>query len=253
MGLRIFRVVSVMVILVVSSCHAQKSVPTQPPSTSVQRRFRDSRNGVRFRVPPGWSLNRHDGQVSTFRLDARSAVRRSQMRAVATLDFNPYPLSTLSGASFYYSVERGTTDWECEQQAVNVSSSAAPISRGVGDRDIQNIGGMNFAHGHDEHGSFCVEARDEVYTAYRRGACYRFDLTVNTFCSETSGAEELTIGQLRDIEGRMTGILSTVALDWEKGGPTMVTVPQDVVPEHRQPIQPDEPVKADSKGLSTGR
>jgi hypothetical protein len=84
---------------------------------------------------------------------------------------------------------------------------------------------MDFVHGHDEHGGICVEARDEVYTAYRKGACYRFDLAMHTFCAISSGAKEVSAEQVRSIDARMTGILSTVALDWEKSGPREVAVP----------------------------
>jgi hypothetical protein len=188
---------------------AQVSVGTAPALKDKAVSYRDSHYGVRFRIPEGWSLSRKDRQVSTFRLDARSAGSRSQMRAVASLDFNPFPLSTLSGALFYYSVEKHSTDGDCERQATRFG----PISK-----EIRDIGGMNFVHGHDEQGHFCVEARDEVYTAFRKGSCYRLDLAINTFCAETSGAQELSEEQMRDIKGRLEGILSTVTLDWEKSG-----------------------------------
>ena len=188
---------------------AQVSVATAPPVKDKAVSYRDWHYGVRFSTPAGWSFSRKDRQVSTFRLDARSASSRSQMRAVASLDFNPFPLSTLSGALFYYSVERHSTDGECERRATRFG----PISK-----DIRDIGGMNFVHGHDEQGHFCVEARDEIYTAFRKGSCYRFDLAINTFCAETSGAQELSEEQMRDIEGRLEGIFSTVTLDWVKSG-----------------------------------
>ena len=40
--------------------------------------------------------------------------------------------------------------------------------------------------------SICTEARDEVYTAFHKHACYRFDLAMNTFCAISSGAQEIT-------------------------------------------------------------
>jgi len=144
--------------------------------------------------------------VSTFRLDARSAPPRLQLRSVVSLDFNPFPQSTLAGALVYYSVQKHAKAAECVQQAVGKEEP----------EDTLQIGGMDFVHGHDEHGGVCVEARDEVYTAFRKGACYRFDLEMNTFCAVSSGAAEMTEKQLADIEARMTRILSTVTLDWSK-------------------------------------
>jgi len=187
----------------------QVRVATSPPLVDKALSYRDSHYGVRFQIPAGWKVARKDHQISTFRLDARSADSGSQMRAVASMDFNPFPLSTLSGATFYYSVEKHSTDGDCERQATRFGQKS---------KEIRDIGGVSFVHGHDEHGHFCVEARDEIYTAIRKGSCYRFDLVINTFCSETSGAEELSEEQMKDIEGRMEGILSTVIFDWEKSG-----------------------------------
>ena len=190
------------------------SVGTAPARGARPQAFHDGKFGVRFQVPAGWDFSRKDRQMSTFHLDARSAPARAEMRGVASLQFNPFPDTVLSGATFYYSVERHTTDAECAQQA---SSSA--------EADLQDIGGMPFRHGHDEHGGICVEARDEVYTAYRKGACYRFDLEMNTFCAISSGAQELSERQIVAIEQRMTDILSTVVLDWEKAGANPVPAP----------------------------
>ena len=215
-----------------AEARAQVSVPEAPPTSAKPLDFRDSHFGVRFHVPNGWAIARKDGEVSTFRLDARTASAKTEMRSVAAIQFNPYPYSTFSGARFYYSVERHTTDAECARQATGPK---------VRTDDTQDIGGMNFLHGHDEHGQICVEARDEVYTAYRKGACYRFDLAMNTFCSVSSGAEDLTDTQLEQIDRRMTDILSTVQLDWSKTGPHPVPVPKlpaapDPVPDGRTPL-----------------
>ena len=203
-----------------------RSVPTAPPLSATEQTFRDTRFGVKFRVPAGWKLVRRDGEVSTFHLDARTAPRRSQVRGVASIDFNPFPMTTLSGAMFYFSVEPHTSDAECAKQAAKPGQ----------EREFQEIGGMTFAHGHDEHGDICVEARDEVYTAYRKGSCYRFDLEINTFCSVSSGAQEITDRQLDNIVSRMTGILSTVTLEWNRTGANAVPLPgvatgRDVVVE----------------------
>ncbi len=196
---------------------AQVSVPAAPPPNAKTYDFRDSHYGVRFRVPEGWTLARKDGELSTFHLDARTASPKAQMRSVAAIQFNPYPFSTFSGALFYYSVEPHSTDAECAKQATG---------RAVHRPDTQDIDGMSFVHGHYEDGRICVEARDEVYTAYRKGACYRFDLAMNTFCSISSGAADLTDMQLEQIDKRMTDILSTVTLDWTKTGPHPVPVPK---------------------------
>jgi hypothetical protein len=103
-------------------------------------------------------------------------------------------------------------------------------------KDVQDIAGMPFTHGHDEVHGVCIEARDEVYTAWRKHACYRFDLAINTFCPEGSGAQPISDRQLHDINERMTKILSTVVLGWEKSPPHPIPVPEQ--PEGPEPITP---------------
>ena len=203
---------------------AQVTVPDEPPPSAKAQTFHDGHYGVRFEVPGGWSLARKDKQVSTFHLDARTASPKAMMRSVAAIEFNPYPYSTFSGALFYFSVEPHSTDEECSRQATGFGPARTLTE--AQPKDVQDIGGMDFAHGHDEHGKICVEARDEVYTAYRKGACYRFDLTLNTFCSVSSGAADLTQTELEQIDQRMANILSTVQLDWEKTGPHRVPAPK---------------------------
>ena len=223
---------SVLLLAGVSS--AQVVVPEAPPASAKTQAFHDGHFGVRFEVPEGWTLARKDGQVSTFHLDARSASPGAKVRGVLAIQFNPYPYSTFSGALVYYSVQPHATDMECAGQAtVSAASKSAKVRTEPEEQpleinlsDVQDIGGMSFAHGHDEHGKICVEARDEVYTAYRKGACYRFDLAMNTFCSVSSGAADLTAAQLEEIDQRMTNILSTVQLAWEKPGPHPVPAPK---------------------------
>ena len=63
---------------------------------------------------------------------------------MGAIQFNPYPYSTFSGARFYYSVERHSTDAECAAQATGPALNQTSL-------DTQDIAGMNFVHGHDEH------------------------------------------------------------------------------------------------------
>jgi hypothetical protein len=224
-----------VVFLSAVAASAQVSVPVAASVQSKPLAFRDSRYGVQFTVPAGWELNKKDGQISTFRLDARTAKPGSKMRAVAIMDYNPFPHSTLSGVLFYYSVERHTNDRECEEQATGENTTALSRDRnskyGVAAKRTENIGGMEFTHGYDQHGKICTEARDDVYTAFHKGSCYRFDLAINMFCSEVSGAEDLDLDQLNTLEAGMAGILSTVRFKWEKSGPRVVPPPSFVAAE----------------------
>lgn len=236
-----------MLWLAVTAAPAQQpfTVPTGPPRDAASTSFRDSRYGVRFQVPPGWTLTRKDREVSTFRLDARSASRGAKLRGVVSMGFNPFPRSVLSGALVYYSVSQHANDKTCAAEAAGAQPRPEEDGGRTENAQAENIGGMPFVHGHDEHGYICVEGRDEVYTAYRRGSCYRFDLTLNTFCAISSGAAELSREQIHRIEEQMAGILSTVSLDWEKTGPQPVPVPE-VNPGTRPRSSPRHPLPAAS-------
>ncbi len=220
--------------LMVAIGSASAQVPSAPAMDAQEKVFRDATYGVSFKVPKGWDLFRKDGETSTFHTDARSAPRTAMLRGVATIGFNPYPRTTLSGAMFYYSVAPHATEAECVQQA-----SAKQKDGSQERRQVQDIAGMNFTHGHDEYGTICVESRDEIYTAFRRGACYRFDLTVNTFCSVSSGVRDMRREEMLEVEQKLANILSTVELSWEKAGPHPVPVPEMQTPvPARVPLKP---------------
>jgi hypothetical protein len=181
--------------------HAATSEPATPPS----RVFRDSRYGVSFTVPAAWNLNRKDGEVSTFPLDARNAAHDAQLRAVATISFNPHPASTFSGALFYFSVAPHTSANQCAAQA----SARAPRTVST-----EQIGEAAFTHGYDEHGGICTESRDEIYTTLHKDVCYRFDAVINTFCGgDVSGVRDITEGELDSVRRRMQVILDSVRFE----------------------------------------
>jgi hypothetical protein len=179
--------------------------PMPEPTTPPAHPFHDTRYGVTFTIPAAWNVTRKDSEVSTFRLDARSATRATQLRAVSTISFNPHPYSTFSGALFYFSVTPRITPAACTAQA----SAQAP--RTVSTTPID---GIPFTHGYDEHGGICTESRDEIYTTPRNNSCYRFDVVINTFCGgDVSGVQDITPRQLDSVRNRMQTILDSVKFD----------------------------------------
>ncbi len=181
--------------LILSSiCCAQQSA--QSPAG---RRFRDPRYHLSLTIPVGWTITTHDGEVSTFHLDAPGAPRTDHLRATASIAANPYPLSTFSGAFLYFSVMPAATDASCARQV-------------PGQNGTREIAGTAFTRGHTEQASrICTEARDDVYAAYRNHACYRFDLVIHTFCAQVSGAKDMTATELDGVRSQMESILSTAA------------------------------------------
>jgi hypothetical protein len=229
---------------VVGNGRAQVAVHEAPDATDHSFRFQDQEFRVKFEVPPGWEFTTKDGEVSSFHADLAEVPAKFELRGVASMTFNPSPLSTLGGAMFYFSVGPKVGEDTCLRAAV-------PEQKKIRKEDKQDIGGMKFVHGHDEGGEICTEERDEVYAAYRKGSCYRFDLKINTFCAVSSGATEISGQELRDIETRMVGILSTVELGWEKAGPHAVPVPvlPPVAPTPKVPVIPVNPQRLGAGAL----
>lgn len=188
-------------VTVVAGVPGAVSAPASPRAQI----FKDPRYGVSFEVPAGWNLNRHDGEVSTFGLDARTSSAGSVMRAAASIAWNPFPQSTFSGAYVYFSVAPRMTEAECTREASAMSPRKVSSAE---------IAGMPFSHGYDEHGRICTESRDEIYTAVHRDSCYRFDLVINTFCGgDVSGVKDITDQQLEDVRQKLESILSTVKIE----------------------------------------
>jgi hypothetical protein len=163
--------------------------------------FHDPTYHVAFDYPAPWTLSRTDGEISTFHLDARSAPKSSLMRAVVAMPENPFPASTFSGAYVYFSVTPRSTEAACTQQAGAVAQTT-------------QIAGIPFTRAHDEQKDICTTQRDEVYTTFRRGACYRFDLAINNFCgAEDSHVKDITTAELDQVRNRLQSILSTFRFD----------------------------------------
>lgn len=179
--------------------------PVSEPATPPASTFHDPQYGVTFHVPAAWNLTRRDAEFSTFALDVRTASSSTRMRALATIAFNPHPTSTFSGALFYFSVTPRATERQCHDQA------PAQAPRTV---TTATIGGESFTHGYDEHGTICTESRDEIYTAHRNNACYRFDLIIHNFCGgDVSGVRDISPYELNLVRKRLESILNTVSFD----------------------------------------
>jgi hypothetical protein len=179
-----------------------KVLPVPEPTSPAAQDVEDAKTHVVFHLPAGWNVARKDGEMSRFRLDARTAPKRSELRVVAGLGFNPYPASTFSGAMFYLSVVPHSPAAACGAQTTMKPEKA--LGSAV-------VGDVKFSKGRDESGHICTESRDVAYTAMRGGSCVRFDLAINSFCGgEVSGAQDLTEAQLGSLFKRMEGILETV-------------------------------------------
>jgi hypothetical protein len=175
------------------------------------RTFHDSAYPLSFDYPAAWTFSRTDHEISTFHLDARSAPRRASLRAVAAMSENPYPASTFSGAYIYFSVTPRSSASACARQA-------APPAKGARKRPAKptstHVNDIPFTHGHDEQKAICIVQRDETYTTFHHGACYRFDLAINNFCGgEVSGVKDITSDELDQVRSRLGAILATTRFD----------------------------------------
>lgn len=196
---------------IASSAQKPKLMPVPPPPSAVStpeptdppaRDIKDLRDRLTLHLPAGWNLATRDGEVSTFRLDAPTAPRTSQLRYVASIAFNPFPQSTFSGALLYISSAPHLSDAACAAQ-----TTTKPFTK----LDPVTIDGVPFARGKNERGGICTESRTVAYTALRQGACLRLDVVLNTFCGgDVSGAQEVTRDQLGNIYQRLDGIVQSI-------------------------------------------
>ena len=180
-----------------------------PPPTHT---FHDPTYHLSFDYPANWTFSHADGEISTFHLDARSALPKTILRAVVASPENPFPASTFSGAYVYFSVTPHSSASACARQARSTSivKNAPQVKPG----EKTQIARIPFTHGHDEQKDICITQRDEIYTTYRRGACYRFDLSINNFCGgEVSGVKDITPQELDQVRARLESILSTLRFD----------------------------------------
>jgi hypothetical protein len=183
------------------------SAPTRSAPAPVQpRTFHDSTWKLSFDYPGDWTFAKTAGEISTFHLDARSAPRTSSLRAVTAFSENPFPDSTFAGGYVYFSVTPHSSAPACTKQASSPVAKAKP--------EASQIAGIPFAHGSDQQKAICTVERDEIYTTFHDGACYRFDLAINNFCGgEVSGVKDITPRELDQVRARLESILSTVRFD----------------------------------------
>ena len=199
--------------------------------------FHDRGSRVSFEYPAGWAFAERDHEISTFHLDARTAPKKAQLRAVAAMPENPFPASTFSGAYVYFSVTPHTSAAACAREAMppaiskgeaarraaelraasadsDAGNGAAPAIVMVGKPEKVQVAGIAFMRGRDEQREVCITQHDDVYTTRRAGACVRFDLAINNFCGgEVSGVRDMTPAQLENVRERLKAILDTVRFE----------------------------------------
>lgn len=196
------RVPKVVPVPVPKAAPAPAPRPFAEPQDPPPQNYVDPRTRMYFHLGPGFRLERRDGEMSQFHLDARTAPASAQLRAVAMMEFNPFPASTFSGGIVSYSVTPGLSAESCKLQTRVAPEK--PLA-------TMPVGGVPFARGLDEHGGICTEARNVTYTALRGHDCVRFDLTVNTFCGgDVSGAKDMTDMELASVFRRLEQVLDTV-------------------------------------------
>jgi hypothetical protein len=208
----------------------------QPAQNQATHTFHDRGSRVSFEYPAGWTFAERDHEISTFHLDARTAPREAQMRAVVAMPENPFPASTFSGAYVYFSVTPHASTRACARQAVppaitkeeaehraaearaaggsGSADGGAPEIVIAGKPEKVQVAGIAFMHGRDEQREVCITQHDDVYTTRRKGSCVRFDLAINNFCGgEASGVHAITPVQLDVVRERLKAILETVRFE----------------------------------------
>jgi hypothetical protein len=194
---------------------AQPGLQETKPSSGAPpiHTFHDPQYKLSFDYPANWTFARTDGEISTFHLDARSAVRKTSLRAVVAMPENPFPASTFSGAYVYFSVTPHISAASCARQAAPPRGPGQKLPAKPTRTVVNDIA---FTHGHDQVRDICITQRDEIYTTRHRGSCYRFDLAINNFCGgEVSSVKDISPAELDQVRTRLESVLSTIRFDPE--------------------------------------
>jgi hypothetical protein len=205
-------------LLIGAALAARSQQPTPQPAphaggSAASVTFHDPLYKLSFDYPASWTFAHTDGEISTFHLDARSAVRKTSLRAVVAMPENPFPASTFSGAYVYFSVTPHASAASCARQAVPPRGSSHKLPAKPTRTIVNDIA---FTHGHDQVRDICITQRDEVYATRHRGACFRFDLAINNFCGgEVSSVKDISPAELDQVRARLESILSTLRFDPE--------------------------------------
>jgi hypothetical protein len=184
------------------SVWAQPAVSTH----SDWKGFSDEAGGVNFQYPRRWILSELNKYPFASSLTRHSITPRA-MVYVGNADSNPYPNTTLVGAEFLYAARPAASIEACSEMIVDREWPDAKLLA------PERLNGVIFAHAKSADNWTCHYLREDLYSTYRGGTCYLFDLAVETECfGAVDGMRELTSTERAEVQATLEHILSTVSI-----------------------------------------
>lgn len=152
------------------------------------------RFGVSFRYPASWSPHPLEGfylaQPESLAGPAVAAVSRG----------SGYSGTDFSGAQFEYSVRLDGSELDCSH-----------INRDLGKSEPQVIRGIRYSHLHTDDAAMMHQRSDDLYSVYRNGSCFVFDLAFLTSgFGARDGVRRMTDAETRSVLHQLQEILASV-------------------------------------------
>jgi hypothetical protein len=170
------------------------------------KRFSDETGGVKFQYPQRWILS-EGNKYSVATSLTRQGIPPRAAAYIGNADSNPYPNTTLVGAEFLYAPRPAASNEACSEMIVNKEWPDAKLLA------PESFNGVTFAHAKSADNWTCHYLREDLYSTYRGGTCYLFDLAVETECfGAVDGERQLTSAETADIQATLNKILSTVSI-----------------------------------------
>ena len=193
-----------------STLPAQGVTPLNP--TTMQ--FTDPAHGVSFTYPASWTFAM--SQPFYMLLAISPANDSPTMGPGSTLIYSKSipgmtlaPDTMFDGMEFAYDVHNVPTSDACLVLA-KPANSWVPIDH----VDEVTIQGKPYWHGTTSGSGAGHELREDIYTLYSSGYCYRFDLAVSLDSAnqDTPGPRRLTAAEKVQVDASLQGILNSVRI-----------------------------------------
>ena len=193
------------------SAHGNTNAPSGLPT------YVDIVNGITFRYPASWLLNQGGGsyiptlilQKPTYDPTGPWEYKPDGYVALDGRDVPRYQNTNFGDGWFLYRGVSGVDDQKCQRKADFIGDPTMP--KGEWSADWVVIGGVRFRHGWGNGEAMCHESSQSIYSTYRGGKCYLFEIQINTLCPQhVAGLRDITPRELSQINREFDQVMLSV-------------------------------------------
>lgn len=186
------------------------------------KEYSDPANGVSFRYPASWLLNRDGGayippailwKYSNEPEEAPDYKPDGYVALVGRDDKQgPYANTNFTVGWFLYRVASGVESAEQCYRMAGLGDSAQLDGWKV---DWETIHGVRFRHGSGSGAALCNQSLQDVYATLQGNRCYLFDKQINTICEQhgENGIRDITPRELKEINHAFDAVVQSLRLE----------------------------------------